>query len=63
MGGLAEYTTYYFQVYAGDATGLDVNFFTPAPVTSTLIKRTWRLPRPSPAAQLIKLTKAAAEGA
>ena len=41
VNGLAEYTTYYFQVYAGDVSGYDVNFFTPPPSASTLIYRTY----------------------
>ena len=39
VGGLAEFTWYYFQVYAGDETGYDVNFFTPPPSAQTLVKR------------------------
>ena len=40
VNGLAEYTTYFFQVYAGDNAGYDVNFFTPPPSNRTLINRT-----------------------
>ena len=40
VGGLAEFTTYLFQVYAGDESGFDVNFFTPLPSVQTLIIRT-----------------------
>ena len=40
VNGLAEFTTYFFQVYAGDNSGYDVNFFTPAPSSRTLINRT-----------------------
>ena len=40
VNGLAEYTTYFFQVYAGDNAGFDVNFFTPPPANQTLINRT-----------------------
>ena len=40
VGGLAEHTTYYFQVYAGDSNGYDTNFYTPAPQATTLIMRT-----------------------
>jgi len=38
--GLAEYTSYLFEVYAGDGSSYDVNFFTPLPSAQTLIART-----------------------
>ena len=40
VNGLAEYTTYFFQMYAGDSLGLDTVFYTPAPQATTLLNRT-----------------------
>jgi hypothetical protein len=40
VNGLAEQTTYFFLIYAGDQNGRDTNIFTPAPFNTTLIKRT-----------------------
>jgi hypothetical protein len=40
VSGLSEFTSYYFQVYAGDASSFDVNFFTPLPSATTLIAGT-----------------------
>jgi hypothetical protein len=37
VDGLAEATTYYFRVYAGDDEGFDTDFFTPLPVGRSLI--------------------------
>ena len=51
VNGLAEYTTYFFQVYAGDHAGFDVNFFTPPPSAQTLINRT-RAQEESPSAPI-----------
>ena len=45
INGLAEYTTYFFQMYAGDSLGLDTVFYTPAPQATTLILRTVRRER------------------
>jgi hypothetical protein len=38
VNGLAEQTTYFFLIYAGDQNGRDTNIFTPAPFNTTLIK-------------------------
>ena len=37
VGGLAEFTTYLFEVYAGDANSFDTNFYTPLPTATTTI--------------------------
>ena len=39
--GLAEYTLYFFQLKAGDASGYDVNPYLPPPNATTLIARTY----------------------
>lgn len=58
VNGLAEYTTYFFQVYAGDNAGYDVNFFTPPPSAQTLINR-MRVKPPEPDALVARVRELA----